>query len=125
MIIIKVQFVQEMNSGGCWWLWWRSERVYFERGDKHVTFTLIGAVSDLEDLNGDGTLNDRTAWRGNRTGAATRFNRHRQYRTLYSGDDVGTARLRSPRLRVNIHHSVYNIILYPYAWKKNCYQNKM
>lgn len=26
-----------------------------ERTEKHVTFTLIGAVSDLEDPNGDGT----------------------------------------------------------------------
>lgn len=25
---------------------------------QHVTFTLIGAVSDLEDLNGDGTLSN-------------------------------------------------------------------
>lgn len=95
-----------------------SERVYYlERGDKHVTFTLIGAVSDLEDLNGDGTLNDRTAWRGNLTGAATQFNRHRQYPISYSGDDVGTARLRS-RLRVNIHHHILRYYIHVHGKKK-------
>jgi len=90
-----------------WWSrWWRwSERVYFECGDKHVTFTLIGAVSDLENLNGDGTLNDCTVGRGNRTDAATQFNRHRQYPTLYSSDDVygvSSARKYAPRLEYYI-----------------------
>lgn len=32
----------------------------FQQHDDVVTFTLIGAVSDLEDLNGDGTLSNYT-----------------------------------------------------------------
>jgi len=99
---IKV-FVQEMNGGGVGGLW--SERVYyFERGDKHVTFTLIGAVSDLEDLNGDGTLKDRTAWRGNLTIAATQFNSHRQYPYIILGRRRWHGTSIRSRLRVNIHH---------------------
>uniref|UniRef100_A0A2S2NK44 Uncharacterized protein n=1 Tax=Schizaphis graminum TaxID=13262 RepID=A0A2S2NK44_SCHGA len=88
------------------------EGIYFECGDKHVTFTLIGAVSDLESLNGDGTLNDCTVGRGNRTDAARQFNRHRQY-PIYSSDDVG-----SVRLCVNIRHDYYNFISV-YTRKKN------